>query len=436
MQYSLHYGDNQKKILDLPDSWNVLNYCDIIEQKGMTDKELKEKLMEGFKNPIGTKGLHELLKKDMNIALLIDDATRPTKCASILKILIEWLKKETPITEDQLKIMIGCGIHRGMTNKEFSKKVGERIANNIRWINHDPHGDMEELGTSSYGTPIQINKEVIEADFCIAIGTIEPHPFAGFSGGSKMIMPGFASISSIIANHEKVIEGNSIVGEVEHNIVRKDIDEIGQIAGLNFIINVISNSNQEPLDVVVGHPYKAHRKGVERSRMIYETPIEEQSDLLIVSANPLYLDARQSGKCALNNKLAVKRGGKIIIVSECPEGMGNIQLEGRQPPKLVIKLLAKLLPKKWLLYFIQKIKKYPIEDSVNLWLMFRLLARNELIFVSKLTEIDRKKAFIFNHFDNMKEAIQYVEKKRKKDKPLTVNIMPLGGATYPKIIDE
>lgn len=431
MQYSLHYGDGQKKLFDLPDSWNVLNYCDIVEKKGMTDKELREKLVEGFKDPIGTKGLHKLLKKDMNIALLIDDATRPTQCASILKILIEWIKKEKSSTEDNLTIMIGCGIHRGMTNKEFRMKVGESIADNIQWINHDPNADMEDLGTSSYGTPIQINKKVIEADFRIAIGTIEPHPFAGFSGGSKMIMPGFASIPSIIANHEKVIDDNSTVGKVENNSLREDIDEIGQIAGLDFIINVISNSKREPLDIVMGHPYKAHRKGVEISKGIYETPIEEQSDILIVSANPLYLDARQSGKCALNNKLAVKRGGKIIIVSECPEGMGNIQLEGRQPPKLVIKLLAKLFPKEWLLYFIQKIKKYPIEDSVNLWLMFRLLARNELIFVSKLTDEDRKKAFIFTHFDNMPEAIQYVEKKRKKDKPLTVNIMPLGGATYP-----
>ena len=391
MSYEILFGEQSLKF-NLPTNFEVLNVCSAKEQVAINESLLEKILLEKFLDPIGTKSLKVLIKPTMKIVIVVDDLTRPTPVIKILEPLVNFLLNEMNVPKENLSIIIGLGIHRDMTQEEYQERVGLKIASEIKWKNHQIK-NVEEIAKSSLGTKVEINKEFLESDFAIALGTIEPHPFAGFSGGSKAVIPGIAGLKTISTNHKLALTKNATVGKIEHNKLRRDIDEIGEISGLNFIINTLLNSKKEIVDIVVGHPLKAHREGVRISREMFETPIKEPADILIASSNPLFIDTRQSGKCALNNKLAVKKGGSILIASPCPEGMGSMQIEGEQPSRDSVKMLAKLLPKRILLFFIQKIRKYPIEDSINLYLVFKLLARNDLLFANnfELFEIICKK---------------------------------------------
>jgi len=150
-------------------------------------------IQDAFWRPIGTGRLEELLTPDQSVVIMVDDGTRPTPAAKILPLILERIEK-VGIPDEQVLVFMGLGTHRPMTETELCRKLGDEVRERYRVINRDYRdGDFVELGETESGTPIEISREIIEADFRVAVGNVMPHLSAGWGGGSKMLLPGVCS---------------------------------------------------------------------------------------------------------------------------------------------------------------------------------------------------------------------------------------------------
>jgi nickel-dependent lactate racemase len=212
-----------------------------------------------------------------------------------------------------------------LNEESLIKKLGTNIIRNYRVVNHDVN-DTVYLGTTSRGTPVEINRRVIEADFRISTGLIEPHFFAGFSGGRKSIAPGVFSVRSAHKNHGYEMIEHPLVraGILNGNPVHDDMVEQAKMAKLNFIVNVLLNRRGEITHVVAGDFIKAHEKGCEIEKEIAGVKVDHEVDITITSNGgvPLDLDLYQTCKGIDTASQITRDGGIIIIASSCNTGVG------------------------------------------------------------------------------------------------------------------
>ena len=201
------------------------------------------------------------------------------------------------------------------------------------------------MGVTANGTPVDITRVVAEADRRIALGNIEFHYFAGYSGGYKAVMPGVSTPAAIQSNHKLMIRPESCAGRLEGNPVREDIEEAGRICGLDFILNVVLDEHKNIVKVVCGDPVKAHRVGAAFLDKLYTKEIDCGADIVIVSQGgaPKDLNLYQTQKALDNSKHAVKDGGIIILIGSCAEGYGehtfeDWMLNSESPDDLVNKI--------------------------------------------------------------------------------------------------
>lgn len=206
--------------------------------------------------------------------------------------------------------------------------MGEEIPRRVRVINHDPL-DTIHLGITSAGTPVEILRPVVEADFRICLGNLELHYFAGYSGGAKAILPGCASRATIHANHAMMIRPEAAAGRLDGNPVRADIEEGAAMLGVDFILNVVVDSRHRIVEAMAGDGRLAHRQGCEMVARRAKVQIERLADMVLVSAGgaPKDVNLYQAQKALDNAAYAVKEGGIVILIAECREGMGNQTFE-------------------------------------------------------------------------------------------------------------
>ena len=185
------------------------------------------------------------------------------------------------------------------------------------------------MGTTDKGTPVDITRSVAEADFRICLGNIEFHYFAGYSGGAKAIMPGVSTPAAIQANHRLMVSPDACAGKLEGNPIREDIEQAGDICGIDFIVNVVLDEHKEIVYAVAGDVTKAHRDGCAYLDKMYRKELPEKADIVIVSQGGAPKDANlyQTQKALDNAKHAVKKGGTIILIGACPEGLGSKTFE-------------------------------------------------------------------------------------------------------------
>jgi len=195
-------------------------------------------------SPIGSESLFAIAKGKKKAVIAVDDISRPTPAYRILPIVINELKR-AGIKEKNIRIIMSLGAHRPMLREDLIKKLGEDLWNSVEIHNHHPFENLVNLGISSRGTPIHINKLFMDADIKIGVGCIVPHNYAGFGGGGKIVLPGISGIDTLEANHQPAVQGlKGELGLVDGNEVRYDIEEIAQKVGLDFIINVVVNSQR------------------------------------------------------------------------------------------------------------------------------------------------------------------------------------------------
>ena len=185
------------------------------------------------------------------------------------------------------------------------------------------------LGTTSSGTPVDIDARVVQADRRICLGNVEFHYFAGYSGGAKAIMPGVSTTSAITMNHRMMVDPRACAGNLDDNPVRCDIEEAGKMTGIDFIVNVVLNTHKQIIYCASGDAVIAHREACTYLKGIYQSPIRQKADIVIVSQGgaPKDLNLYQTQKALDNAGHAVKDGGTVILVGSCKEGFGNSVFE-------------------------------------------------------------------------------------------------------------
>jgi nickel-dependent lactate racemase len=318
---------NKKQQLSFPKNWKV-TLAPMADREDVGQAEIKR----AFANPIGQETIRKLAEGKKTAAIAVDDLTRPTQAFRFLPFIVEELKKGG-IGEEGIKIIMAIGCHRPLMKPDQEKKLGKKMANRFPVFNNHPYEYFVDLGKTSRGTPVQINRHFVEADLKIGVGFITPHPTAGFGGGGKIVIPGLGSMGTIESNHRPAhsgkIGGAGFSGgyDLSQNELRLDMEEGARMAGLDVIVNSVGTTEGRTAGVFVGDLVKAHRAAVELARKVYITEVPTDVDIGVFNAFPEDTELCQARK-SLNvwtgnmNRRLVRDGGKVVIASATSEGLG------------------------------------------------------------------------------------------------------------------
>lgn len=287
-------------------------------------KDPKGMIRDAIRHPIGTGPLGSIVSSKQKIAILIDDASRPTPVSLILQVLLEELLGIGVLAKN-ISIIAALGSHRYMSESELCERVGEEIYKKYRVINSE-FRDTKRLtyvGNAPDGVAIYATKEVIEADIRIGVGNIVPHPVMGWSGGGKILYPGVAGEKTVAYFHLKgsLIDANMFGSD--HFPIREMMEQWVDTIGLHFIINTILTVNAQLFRIVTGDYVAAHRAGVTIAKSALGRAVPEPANVMVVSSHPADQDFWQSpkGMYAAEPGLCGRRG-TIILVSPNEEGIG------------------------------------------------------------------------------------------------------------------
>ncbi|OXM85056.1 nickel-dependent lactate racemase [Paenibacillus rigui] len=281
-------------------------------------------IRQALDRPVGTPALKELALNKQSAVILISDGTRLCPSELLLPPLLQELN-QGGIPDQAIDIVIALGLHRMHTREEMIRLVGEEVFARVRVHNHSSDAeDCIRLGLTSAGTPVEINRTVVDADLRIVTGNIEPHALAGISGGVKALVPGTASKRCIEHNHSLSLDDNAGIGSAG-NRVHRDMEEALQFISVDFLLNVIVNHKREILEAVAGHVIDSHRTGIQRAAERFMVPVDPAYDITIVSpgGHPKDMHMYQAVKALRNASAITKSGGTILMAAECKEMYGN-----------------------------------------------------------------------------------------------------------------
>jgi len=311
--------------LVIPDNYD----CAVVESRDVAPlPDANAALQHALDHPLASAPVGELARGKNTVAIVICDITRPAPNSITLPPLLDRLH-EAGIGRDGITILIATGLHRAATQAEVDQIVSPEIARSYRIISNDARatGQHCHLGTSSRGTPIYIHNDFVGADLRITLGFIEPHLMAGYSGGRKLVVPGVAAEPTIKAIHSPLFmrEPLATEGSIEGNPLHKELLEIASIARHDFILDVTLTRDRQISGVFAGDPVVAHAAGVRFVQESCLAYLEEPADLVITSSAgfPLDLTFYQSVKAVTAAQHLIKKGGKILVIAECAEGVGS-----------------------------------------------------------------------------------------------------------------
>ncbi|NIA09455.1 MAG: nickel-dependent lactate racemase [Nitrospiraceae bacterium] len=395
--------------LNIPDSYSL----EVIvpkETKKISDPDTQ--IENALQNPIGKERLGNILKPNYKVSIIVSDATRPVPTTLLLKHLLKQIHASN-VEKENIYIIFGLGIHRTQTEEEKINIVGEDIYQQYQCLDHNKEQCID-LGNTQRGTPVEIFQVVAESDFVICTGSIEHHYFAGYTGGLKAVLPGVSSRRSIEANHALMIEDGTAPGHPDCP-VRADLEEAGNMVGVDFILNVVLNSKKEIVQAVAGHPVEAHRNGAETVDSLNKYSMEP-ADIVVVSPGgwPKDINLFQSHKALENVKSAVKPGGTIILVAQCPEGLGNAVYEEW--------LNTTSTPRE----AIEKLNKGFIQGGHKAALIGKMALEFKLYLVSEIPHDVARKSY-FNPASSVQEAFDAAADLHGTNSRVVV--VPYGGST-------
>ena len=284
-----------------------------------------------LQNPIGTPRLRDIVHPDERICIVSSDITRPMPTGVVLPFVLEELDA-AGVPRENVELVLALGSHRPHTPQEREALVGKWQSTQLA-VRDSSTEDVVDVGTTTAGTPVHIDRGVATADRRICLGNIEYHYFAGYSGGAKAVMPGCATPATIQANHRMMLEDAASTGVLEGNPVRADLEEAldllgayaGRERGIDFILNVILDEDKRVVRAVAGDVIEAHRAGCKLLDQAYRIPIPGLADIVVASqgGSPKDINLYQTQKALDNAIRAVKPGGFVVLVGACTEGYGN-----------------------------------------------------------------------------------------------------------------
>lgn len=289
-------------------------------------KSEAELVADALANPIGSPKLSELAKGKKNCVIISSDHTRPVPSHIIMPQLLAELRKGNP--DIDITILIATGMHRATTKEELIAKYGKEIAEHEKFVIHVSRndGDMVSVGTLPSGGDCRINKVAANADLLISEGFIEPHFFAGMSGGRKSVLPGIASKVTVLANHcsEFINSPNARTGILQGNPIHEDMLYAAKAAKLAFICNVVIDADKKVIAAFAGDREKAHYAGADfEMKLAGVKPVPADIVITTNGGYPLDQNIYQSVKGMTAAEATCKEGGVIVDVSSCSDGHGG-----------------------------------------------------------------------------------------------------------------
>ncbi len=338
-----------------------------------------------IEQPIQTRSLREIARGRKNACVVISDITRPAPNRVILPPILKSLE-EAGIPAAAITILIATGIHRPSTDEERTTLVGPDIAQRYMIVDHlsKKSEDMVEVGTIAGSVPALVNRIYVDADVKILTGFIEPHMWAGYSGGRKSILPGISSIETLQYMHgpEMIAHPMTEYGQLEGNLFHEAGLRIMEKTGVDFIVNVTLNKKREVTGIFSGHPVNAHLEGCAFLAKHCVRELDAPLDFIITtnSGAPLDCNLYQSVKGMTGAATVVKSGGDIVIATRCAEGAGSpeykevLQLVD-SPESFVCRLMAKefFIPDQWCAQ-----EMYQVLMDKNVWVYSEGFSSEEL----------------------------------------------------------
>lgn len=361
MKVNLAYGKNGLEV-DLPERG-----VEVIEPrfvKGLEDEAAS--LRHALRHPVAAAPLSELATPESSVAIIFPDRTRAMPSDRVLPVVLSELEQ---VPRDNITLINAVGTHRSNTPEELEAMLGRGILDNYRIVQHQPRNrsSMVHLGASQYGNQVWVNKDFVQASLKILTGFIEPHLFAGFSGGPKAVLLGVGAFESILRNHSAPMldHPNATWGETADNPIYREMSEIAALVEPDFIVNVTLNKDREITGVFAGDWKEAHARGCGFARESVMRPVEEAFDVVVTtnSGFPLDLNLYQAVKGMSAAARIVKPGGAIVMASECCDGVpsegpfGQLLRSGRSPAELLSNIHnhAETIQDQWQVQILAKI---------------------------------------------------------------------------------
>ncbi|HIE24304.1 MAG TPA: nickel-dependent lactate racemase [Candidatus Korarchaeota archaeon] len=392
MRVPFPYGEKILEI-DLPGEMLVSKRMPAIEN-------LNKNVRNSLENPINSPPLSTLLERARKALIIVPDITRACPTKMLLQHVIS-IAEGGPDVE--IKILIATGLHRSVIEQEKEDLVGKEIIEKYSILIHDAK-DTDDLidlkKRTSFGTPIEVNRHVMSSDLVIGIGLIEPHFFAGYSGGRKTLLPGVASAKAIFNNHGyKMIEHpNSRCGILEGNPIHEDMLEFMKNTKLDFIVNVTLDKDKRVSGIFSGNPIDAHLAGVRELNKYVRTSFRQEADIVITTNGgyPLDRDIYQAVKGMDMAAQVVKENGVIIIASECRDGLGGHEeflniVKGTSNPEEILERIKRL---------------EPIYDQWEAQILARVLKKARVIVVTENLSPKTLEDLQLMHAKSLEEAIE------------------------------
>jgi nickel-dependent lactate racemase len=407
-------------LVELPDAVEVLKPK---FNPGFSDEVTA--IRNALQNPIGTKPLADLVKDRDRVVIVHTDITRATPNDRILPVLIAELEA-AGIQPDDIILINGLGTHRSQTDTELRTLLGDKIVDNYRCLQHDCYDDsnLVSLGETSLGHPVRINRDYMEADVRILTGFIEPHFFAGFSGGPKALLPSLAGAESVFTNHgfQMISHPKASWGITDGNPIWEEMCEVALRTNPTFLLNVSLNANKEITSVFAGDMIDAHAQGCKFVKENAMVGVEEPYDIVITtnSGYPLDQNLYQSVKGMSAANEIVRQEGSIVIATACEDGLPNHGkyaelLEQGGSPQGILDLVSQ--------------EGYSEHDQWQVQIQAQIQQRADVYVFSEGLTADQVERALFKSTDDIKSTIEKLTSKYQPDP--RVCVIPEGPMTIP-----
>ncbi len=287
--------------------------------------DLRKALQKALEEPQGTAPLHELARGKEDVVILIEDVTRTTPLDVLLPPLLDHLNG-CGVGDGAITLLTAPGTHRLMAEGELRAKVGASVYGRVPIVQHDAMKPerlrfLGEVRSGDCVVPVAVNGRALEADLLIGTGSIVPHADAGFSGGAKIVQPGICGLATTAATHALGIFQDETSLGIADNACRRAMEQVGEAAGLAFIVNTVKNGLGETVGLVAGHPVTAHREGASLCARSCRMEFSSPADIVVVGSKPYDSDFWQAEKALVSASAVVRSGGIVILVAACPEGL-------------------------------------------------------------------------------------------------------------------
>ena len=374
-------------------------------------KSESQLVAEAMADPVGGIKLQELVKDKQNIVIIASDHTRPVPSKVIMPPMLAAIREGNP--DADITILISTGCHRETTKEELIAKFGEEIVEKEKIVIHncDDTENLVNIGTLPSGGQCIVNRIAVEADLLLAEGFIEPHFFAGFSGGRKSVLPGIAARETVLANHcsEFIDHPCARTGILEGNPIHADMLWAAKQAKLRYVVNVVLNGEKQVIYAVAGELEAAHKKGTDFLSSL--CGVETEPADIVISTNggyPLDQNVYQAVKGMTAAEAAVKEGGVIIMLADSSDGLGGDHFYHQLADEKDINKTMDL--------FLSRGRNETVPDQWQSQIFIRILQKATVIYISNMDDAIVEAMHMIPAKD-LTDAMEKAKQLVKKEKP-------------------